>query len=485
MDGASQPHQGPMNIYEVHLGSWQQEHGEYKNYRDLARSLTEYCKKMGFTHVELLPIKEHPLDESWGYQVSGFFAVTSRYGTLEDFQWFVDYLHQNRIGVILDWVPGHFPTDSFSLSRFDGTALYEHSDPRQGYHPHWNTYIFNYGRHEVSNFLIASALFWVEHMHIDGLRVDAVASMLYLDYGRSHGEWIPNCFGGKENFEAIEFLKHFNSIVHQRAPRCFTVAEESTAFPAVTQPVEWGGLGFDFKWNMGWMHDTLRYFCKDPLFRCYHHHDLTFGLLYAFSEQFILPFSHDEVVHGKGSLLSKMPGDAWQKFANLRLLLSYLICQPGKKLLFMGAELGQWQEWNVKEQVHWHLLQDLQHATLQTMVQDMNHFYLDHDQLWRYDHACCGFEWVDFSDQGNSVISYRRKSEQKVELLCIHNFTPNYHSHYNVQLPGLQSIKEVFNSDHYRYGGSGKIDLSMHIHEQGCSIELPPLSTVICEISFK
>jgi len=478
------PHGSPMNIYEVHLGSWQQdEHGKYKNYRDLACALSSYCLKMGYTHVELMPIEEHPLDESWGYQVTGFFAVTSRYGSVQDFQWFVDHLHQHGIGVILDWVPGHFPTDGFSLARFDGTALYEHADPKQGWHPHWSTYIFNYGRHEVTNFLLASALFWLQEMHIDGLRVDAVASMLYLDYGRQEGEWIPNRYGGKENLEAIEFLKHLHVTLHQQIPGVFTVAEESTAFPGVTRPVEWGGLGFDFKWNMGWMHDTLRYFHKDPLFRRYHHQDLTFGLLYAFSEQFVLPFSHDEVVHGKGSLLSKMPGDYWQKFANLRLLITYMMCQPGKKLMFMGAELGQWKEWCVKEEMPWYLLEYPIHSGLQTLVREINHFYLQHDQLWKYDAA--GFEWVDFSDYDNSLITYKRKSEAATELLCLHNFTPSYHPNYWITLPRLACIREVFNSDDIRYGGSGKVQVACQIHEEGVYIQIPPLATMIFEISSK
>ena len=353
----------PMTTYEVHLGSWRVNHAEsnsnqpqFLNYRELAHELADYCQKMSFTHVELLPIAEHPLDESWGYQVSGYYAVTSRYGTAEDFQYFVNYLHEKNIGVIVDWVPGHFPMDAFSLGRFDGTAIYEHEDPRQGIHPHWATHIFNFGRHEVSNFLIANALFWFDKMHIDGLRVDAVASMLYLDYGREDGEWIPNMYGGKENLEAIEFLKHVNSIVHQRFEGVLMIAEESTSFPAVTHPIESGGIGFDYKWNMGWMNDTLRYFSKDMIFRSHHHHDLTFGLLYAFTEKFVLVLSHDEVVHGKKSLISKMPGDLWQKFANLRLLYSYMICQPGKKLLFMGGEIAQWNEWYCKRELEWFLL---------------------------------------------------------------------------------------------------------------------------------
>jgi 1,4-alpha-glucan branching enzyme len=480
----------PMNIYEIHLGSWRMEHGHYRNYREIAIDLAAYCKEMGYTHIELLPVEEHPLDESWGYQVSGFFAVTSRYGAPEDFQFFVDFMHQNGIGVLLDWVPGHFPTDEFSLARFDGTALYEHEDPRQGYHPHWNTLIFNYGRHEVSNFLIASALFWFDKMHIDGLRVDAVASMLYLDYGREQGNWIPNKYGGNENIDAIEFIKHMNSIAHQKFPGILTLAEESTAFPAVTRSVEWDGLGFDYKWNMGWMNDTLRYFHKDPIFRRYHHNDLTFGLLYAFSERFVLVLSHDEVVHGKGSLLSKMPGDYWQKFANLRLLLSYIICQPGKKMVFMGAELGQFTEWWVKEEIHWHLLQYPSHQGIQKMVRAVNHFYLDHPPLWERDFDFTGFEWVDFSDVDNSVISYRRKASTPYELLCVHNFTPTFHAVYFLNLPNVTSIQEVFNSDEEEFGGTGKTNQEIEICQNaegavtGVNLQLAPLATMIFKITY-
>lgn len=481
----------PLNVYEVHLGSWRLSHGHYKNYREIAVELADYCKEMGYTHVELLPIEEHPLDESWGYQVSGFFSVTSRFGTPEDFQYFVDHLHQKGIGVLLDWVPGHFPTDAFSLARFDGTSLFEHEDPRQGYHPHWNTLIFNYGRHEVSNFLISSALFWIDKMHLDGLRVDAVASMLYLDYGRHAGEWIPNEYGGRENVQAIEFLKHLNSIIHQKFPGILMLAEESTAFPGVTRSVDWDGLGFDYKWNMGWMNDTLRYFHKDPLFRRYHHNDLTFGLLYAFSEKFILVLSHDEVVHGKGSLLSKMPGDYWQKFANLRLLLTYMICQPGKKMLFMGGELGQFSEWWSKEEIHWHLLQYPSHQGIKNLVKEINHFYLNHPPLWERDFDFTGFEWVNFSDVDNSVISYRRKGSTEYELLCVHNFTPAYHESYFLSLPNITSIKEVFNSDEEHFGGSNKkntdIDLSRDEsgNVSGINLKLAPLATMIFQISFQ
>lgn len=473
----------PLNIYEVHLGSWKKKEGQFLNYREIAEELVKYCTEMGFTHVEFLPVQEHPLDESWGYQVSCFYAVTSRFGTPEDFQWLVNHLHLNQIGLILDWVPGHFPTDDFSLSRFDGTALYEHEDPKQGFHPHWGTLIFNFGRREVSNFLIANALFWFDQMHVDGLRVDAVASMLYLDYGRESGEWVPNQFGTNFNLEAIEFFKHLNSVVHQRFPGILMVAEESTAFTGVTHPVEQGGLGFDMKWNMGWMNDTLRYFGKEMIFRHYHHHDLTFGLLYAFTEKFILVFSHDEIVHGKKSLLSKMPGDMWQKFANLRLLLSYMMCQPGKKLLFMGGEIGQWNEWNCKAELEWILLTFPTHHGLQTMVKDLNHFYLKNNPLWENDFDHTGFEWVDFSDHQNSVVSYLRKGSDG-QLLCVHNFTPTYFSDYRINLH-CTSLEEVFNTDAEKYGGSGKIndhpriDYDTKGNPYAITIQLSPLATMI------
>lgn len=479
----------PLSIYELHLGSWRQRGGHFMNYRDIAVELVDYCKDMGFTHVELLPIQEHPLDESWGYQVSGFYAVTSRFGTPEDFQWFVNHCHKNNIGVILDWVPGHFPTDEFSLGRFDGTALYEHEDPKQGFHPHWNTYIFNFGRNEVSNFLIANALYWIDKLHIDGLRVDAVASMLYLDYGREPGQWIPNRYGTKENLEAIEFFKHLNSVVHQMYPGVMMIAEESTSFMGVSHPVEQGGLGFDMKWNMGWMNDTLRYFSKDMIFRHYHHNDLTFGLLYAFSERFILVLSHDEVVHGKNSLIGKMPGDMWQQFANMRLLYSYMICQPGKKLLFMGGEIGQWNEWNCKREIEWFLLQYPFHSGLQTMVKDINHFYLNHSSFWEKDFDHTGFEWVDFGDRQNSVISYLRKGSNGI-FLCVHNFTPTYHGDYHINLHNLSHIQEVFNTDAEKYGGSGKSNTQPWIHRDhnglahGLTVQLAPLATMIFKVAF-
>ena len=479
----------PMNVYEVHLGSWKLREGKELGYRELAVELSAYCKKMHFSHVELLPVSEHPLDESWGYQVTGFFAATSRFGTPEDFQFFVDHMHQAGIGVILDWVPAHFPTDDFSLAQFDGSYLYEHADPRQGFHPHWNTYIFNYGRHEVVNFLIASALFWLGKMHIDGLRVDAVASMLYLDYGRSEGEWIPNRYGGRENLEAIEFMKHLNAVIRERFPSAHRIAEESTSFTGVSHPLEWGGLGFSMKWNMGWMNDTLRYFRRDPLFRPFHQNDLTFGLIYAFSERFILPFSHDEVVHGKRSMLAKMPGDDWQKFANLRLLYSYQMAQPGKKLLFMGAEIGQWDEWSCKRELPWELLDYERHAMLHRFFKEMNQFYHDNPALWEFDFDGRGFEWVDFSDRENGVISYLRKGKGQI-LFAVHNFTPNFVTGYTIRLRNVQAIREVFNSDREEYWGSGKINPHVAIavdskgNRTGVQLQLAPLSTLLFEVDF-
>jgi 1,4-alpha-glucan branching enzyme len=477
----------PMNVYEVHLGSWRKRDSHFMNYCDIAYELAQYCQEMGFNFVELLPVQEHPLDESWGYQVSGFYSPTSRHGSFNDFKGLINHLHQNGIGVILDWVPGHFPTDDFSLGLFDGSCLYEHADPRQGYHPHWHTHIFNFGRHEVTNFLIANALFWLEEMHVDGLRVDAVASMLYLDYGRDDGDWIPNQYGGKENLYAIEFLKHLNAIVHEKVQGSLMIAEESTSFTGVTHPITKGGLGFDFKWNMGWMNDTLRYFSKDMLFRHHHHHDLTFGLIYAFSEKYVLTFSHDEVVHGKGALLSKMPGDNWQKFANLRLLISYMICQPGKKLLFMGGELGQWNEWNCKRDLEWFLLDFPTHRGIHNLVKEINHFYIQHPALWERDFHWDTFQWVDFSDSRNCVISYLRKGE-KEKILCVHNFTPCYHPSYDLYFGPVCHAEEIFNSDAERFGGSNQLNQSPEVIQEegksgvGIRIAIAPLATMIFKI---
>lgn len=479
----------PINIYEVHLGSWKKADGAFLNYREYAKQLAAYCNEMGYTHIELLPICEHPLDESWGYQVTGYYAPTSRYGNPDDFKAFVDELHSCNIGVLMDWVPGHFPSDASGLARFDGTALYEHYDPKEGWHPHWHTYIFNWGRHEVSNFLIANALYWLEEMHIDGLRVDAVASMLYRDYGREFGEWIPNVYGGKENIEAIEFLRHLNSVVHRRAPGKLMIAEESTSFGGVTHPVEEHGLGFDLKWNMGWMNDTLRYFSKDSIYRRYHHNDLTFGLLYAFSEKFISVLSHDEVVHGKNSLIGRMPGDMWQQFANARLLISYMMCNLGKKLLFMGGEIGQWNEWNCKGEVEWFLLRYPSHDGLKRMCKEINHLYLEQEALWALDFHYTGFEWVDFKDVDNCIISYLRKSQNR-QLLCLHNFTPSTHSNYYIHLENVREIRLLFNSDMSSYGGSGKGLGEVRLHKGvsgrgvGIELEVAPLATQIYEITF-
>ncbi len=479
----------PINIYEVHLGSWKKNGDHFLNYRQIAHELSEYCVEMGFTHVELLPIMEHPLDESWGYQVTGFFAATSRFGTPQDFQYFVDHLHKQGIGVFLDWVPAHFPVDEHSLAQFDGSYLYEHEDPRLGFHPHWNTLIFNYGMPQVRNFLIASALFWLDKMHIDGLRVDAVASMLYLDYGRTEGEWIPNIHGGRENLEAIEFMKHLNSVVHERFPKALMMAEESSSFPGVTHALEWGGLGFDLKWNMGWMNDTLHYTSKDPIFRSHHQNDLTFGLIYAFQERFLLPLSHDEVVHGKASLISKMPGDDWQKFAQVRLLRSYQMCQPGKKLLFMGAEVGQWREWNCKATVSWDLLQHERHLKLHECFKDLNHFYLSTRALWEFDFDHEGFEWIDFSDRNNCTICYLRKAPHSY-VLCMHHFTPSFVPQYFISLQNVRQIREVFNTDSAEYGGSGKINDHVHVVKNkegrhvGIHVQLAPLATQLFEVQF-
>jgi len=472
----------PMTIYEVHLGSWKKESGRFLNYRQLAPLLASYCKEMGFTHVELMGLCEHPLDESWGYQVTGYFAATSRFGTPADFQYFVNHLHELGIGVLMDWAPAHFPTDEHGLAQFDGTFLYEHADEKQRIHPHWDTCVFNYGRHEVTNFLIASALFWLDKMHIDGLRVDAVASMLYLDYGRKAGEWVPNAYGTNFNLEAIEFLRHFNSIVHQKFPGAITFAEESTAFHGVTRPLEMGGLGFDYKWNMGWMNDTLRYFSTDPVFRLHTQGLLTFVMIYIYSERFVCALSHDEVVHGKGSLLAKMAGDDWQKFAGVRLLYSYMIGTPGKKLLFMGGEFGQWQEWNSGREIDWYLCQYDRHEGLQRCIKELNHLYLTHPALSEWDFESRGFEWVDFSDQTNSVLCYLRRAEGQT-LLIVHHFTPTFFSEYRIGLRGFTAAKEIFNTDRREYGGSDKINQSVEISPAGLTIVLAPLATMIFRVS--
>ena len=458
--GETPAHERPMSTYEVHLGSWRRDPGDparFLTYREIADALVPYLTEMGFTHLELMPVMEHPLDESWGYQVTGYFAVTSRYGTPQEFMYLVDTCHRHGIGVILDWVPSHFPTDGHALCRFDGSALYEHEDPRQGAHPEWGTLIFNYGRREVANFLLANALFWFDKYHIDGLRVDAVASMLYLDYARKEGEWIPNPYGGKENIAAIEFLKHLNTVVYDQFPSALMIAEESTSFFGVSKPVNWGGLGFGFKWNMGWMNDTLSYFAKEPLFRKYHHSALTFSLLYAFSENFILPLSHDEVVHGKRSLLSKMPGDSWQQFANLRLLLFFFWTHPGKKLLFMGGEFGQPSEWYCKVSLDWHLLeQDPLHQGVHRFVKALNHLYLSQPALWEADFSHDGFRWMDFKDVDNSVVAFARFARDKSDfVVCLLNFTPQVLHGYRLGVPEAGRYRQLFNSDAPEFGGSG------------------------------
>jgi 1,4-alpha-glucan branching enzyme len=481
----------PMSIYEVHLGSWMRmpEDGDrFLTYRELAHKLVDYVKEMGYTHIELLPVMEHPLDASWGYQVIGYFAPTSRFGTPDDFQYFVDYCHQNGIGVILDWVPAHFPRDAHGLARFDGTALYEHADPRLGEHRDWGTLIFNYGRNEVRNFLISSGLFWLDKYHLDGLRVDAVASMLYLDYSREPGEWVPNRYGGNENLEAIDFMKRFNELAHQLYPGAVTVAEESTAFTGVSKPTYLGGLGFTLKWNMGWMNDTLSYIEKDPVFRKYHHNGLTFGLVYAFSENFVLVVSHDEVVHGKRSLAAKMPGDEWQQMANLRAYLGFMFTHPGKKLLFMGAEIAQWSEWSEARSLDWHLLEWEPHQKVQRYMADLNRFYRSEPALYEMDFSFEGFEWVDFRDWERSIIAFLRKAKDPSDhLLVVCNFTPVPREGYRVGVPEHCHYAEVLNSDAEVYWGSNVGNRGGFWSEptpwqgQPCSLELtlPPLAVCI------
>src|SRR5438094_4599517 len=488
---ASDPLREPVSIYEVHLGSWRRNPAEDNRsltYLELADELSEYVADLGFTHIELMPIMEHPFAGSWGYQVTGYFAPTSRFGSPDDFRSFVDRLHGNGIGVLLDWVPAHFPRDDWALARFDGTALYEHEDPRKGAHQDWGTLIFNYGRHEVDNFLTANALFWCDRYHIDGLRVDAVASMLYLDYSRKEGEWIPNQFGGRENLEAVEFLRKFNHLVHTEHPGMVTVAEESTAWPLVTRPPYLGGLGFSFKWNMGWMNDTLNYFSRDPIYRKYHQNDLTFAMLYHHHENFILPLSHDEVVHGKSSLRGRMPGDDWQGAANLRALLAYQWLFPGKKLVFMGGEFGQTREWNANAELDWWLLDaGPYHRGTQKLVEDLNRFYLAEPALWEGDYDFEGFFWVDCSDHENSVLSFIRQNKERTSrVLVILNLTPVVRYRYRVGLPQGGSWREALNSDARIYGGGDVGNLgavkseAYKTHNQPFSAEftLPPLGVV-------
>jgi 1,4-alpha-glucan branching enzyme len=451
-------HTEPINVYEVHLASWRRvpaEKNRWLTYRELAAQLIPYVKALGFTHIELLPISEHPFDGSWGYQTIGYFAPTSRFGTPDDFAYFVDQCHQAGLGVLLDWVPAHFPRDGHGLAYFDGTHLYEHSDPRMGEHKDWGTLIFNYGRNEVRAYLLSNAVYWADVFHIDGLRVDAVASMLYLDYSRKPGEWLPNKFGGRENLDAVDFLKKFNEVIHAEYPGFLTFAEESTAWPMVSRPVYLGGLGFDFKWNMGWMHDVLEYFTKDPVHRKYHHHDLTFSLIYAFTENFILPFSHDEVVHGKGSMLGKMPGDNWRKFANLRLLYAFMYAHPGKKLLFMGCEFGQGVEWNYQESLDWHLLEYPLHAKLSALVAELNHLSRALPALHQRDFTWEGFQWIDLHDSQQSVVSFIRRGLQPADdLVCVCNCTPVPRPGYRIGVPGATPLDVVLNTDADQFGGS-------------------------------
>lgn len=477
-------------VYEVHLGSWMrvpEEHNRPLTYRELAPRLADYVARMGFTHVELLPIMEHPFYGSWGYQTTGYFAPTARYGKPQDFMYLVDYLHQHGIGVILDWVPSHFPSDAHGLAYFDGTHLFEHADSRQGFHPDWKTHIFNYGRDEVRSFLLSSAMFWLEKYHADGLRVDAVASMLYLDYSRKQGEWIANKYGGRENLEAIEFIRRFNAEAYKEHPDIQTIAEESTAWPMVSKPIYLGGLGFGMKWDMGWMHDTLQYFSHEPIHRKFHHTQLTFRMLYGFTENFVLPLSHDEVVHGKGSLLNKMPGDDWQKFANLRLLFAYMYAQPGKKLLFMGGELGQWREWAHDSSLDWSLLDRPLHRGVQNWVETLNRVYRERRAMHELDHDPNGFEWIDCNDNAASVVSLLRKGKSPEDvLLVVCNFTPVPRIGYRVGVPSGGFWRELLNSDGKEYGGSGVGNMggtaarqeAVHGRPFSLTLSLPPLGAL-------
>jgi 1,4-alpha-glucan branching enzyme len=488
--GDSQRSDRPMTIYEMHLGSWRRlpdEQDRPLSYRELAPELAEYMQKMNFTHVEFLPVMEHPFYGSWGYESLGFFAPTSRYGSPQDFMYLVDCLHQHSIGVILEWVPAHFPSDEHGLGYFDGTYLFEHADPRQRIHPDWDSLVFNYGRRELQSFLISSALFWLEKYHVDGLRVDAVASMLYLDYGRKKGEWIPNEHGGRENVEAIAFLRRFNEEIYDSHPDVQTIAEESTDWPLVSRPTYAGGLGFGMKWDMGWMHDTLSYMSKDPIHRTYHHNQLTFRLIYAYHENFILPLSHDEVVHGKGSLIRQMSGDDWQKFANLRLLYGYMYGQPGKKLLFMGGEFGQWNEWYHEESLHWQLLEYPLHASLQRWVEDLNKLYKNERALHQLDFDPAGFEWIDSNDSQNSVLSFIRQGRSEDDtVLIVCNFTPLPRYNYRVGVPRGGYWREVLNSDAEEYGGSRQGNLGgmegspipFHGRPYSLNLTLPPLGAI-------
>jgi len=478
----------PMSIYELHLGSWRRRDGRLPNYRDIAHELADYAASMGFTHVEIMPLTEHPFYGSWGYQTTGYFAPTARYGTPQDLMYFVDHLHQKGVGIILDWVPSHFPTDAHGLIYFDGTHLYEHADARQGFHPEWNSAIFNYGRNEVRSFLISSALFWLKHYHIDGLRVDAVASMLYLDYARKEGEWIPNRFGGRENLEATDFLRTLNRAVYRDHPDATMIAEESTAWPMVSRPTDMGGLGFGLKWNMGWMHDTLRYMQQDPIHRRYHHGELTFSLIYAFHENFVLPLSHDEVVYGKGSLIGKMPGDDWRQFANLRALFGYMWGHPGKKLLFMGGEFGQRREWTHEGELEWGVSGMPEHAGVQRWVRDLNRVYRNERALHRIDFSPDGFEWLDVDSADTSTLAFLRKAgDDAPPILVACNFTPVPRSNYLIGVPRRGIWREILNSDARDYGGAGwgnlggveSVPVGSHGRVESVTLTLPPLSTIM------
>nr|WP_231511938.1 1,4-alpha-glucan branching protein GlgB [Chondromyces apiculatus] len=481
----------PMSIYEVHLGSWMRvpdEGNRMLSYREIAPKLADYVAKLGFTHVELLPLTEHPFYGSWGYQTTGYFAATSRYGEPADLKFLIDTLHQRGIGVILDWVPGHFPHDAHGLASFDGTHLYEHASPLQGYHPEWNTYIFNYGRHEVRSFLLSSALFWVEEFHADGLRVDGVASMLYLDYGRKHGEWVPNEHGGRENLDAVALLRQVNESIYKQVPGVETIAEESTAWPLVSRPVYLGGLGFGFKWDLGWMHDTLKYLALDPIFRKFHHRSLTFRGMYAFTENFVMALSHDEVVYGKGSLINKMNGDHWQKFANLRLLYTYMWTQPGKKLLFMGGEFAQWKEWNHDTSLDWHLLHEAAHQKIQLLVGELNRAYREEPALHALDVDPKGFQWIDANDADHSVLVYERRGTREEDWIVVAlNFTPVPLHNYRIGVPGAGAWEELINTDAETFGGSGHGNLgavqAAPVPWQGrdfsLSLTLPPLGAIL------
>jgi 1,4-alpha-glucan branching enzyme len=478
----SKPHQDPMSVYEVHLGSWR----PGLSYVELAEELTEYVTKMGFTHVELMPVMEHPFGGSWGYQVTGYFAPTSRFGTPDDFRYLVDKLHQAGIGVILDWVPAHFPKDSFALARFDGTPLYEHGDWRLGEHPDWGTYVFDYGRNEVRNFLVANALFWCEEFHADGLRVDAVASMLYLDYSRKDGEWSPNRYGGRENLDAISFLQEMNATVYKHHPGVVTIAEESTSYSGVTRPTYLDGLGFGFKWNMGWMHDTLQYMSKDPVHRQWHHHQMTFSLVYAWSENFILPISHDEVVHGKGSLAGKMPGDKWRKLAQVRAMLAFMWAHPGKQLLFMGCELADFQEWSEERGLNWGLLGDPGHAGVHRLLADLNAVYRSCPPLWTQDTTPAGFRWLSAEDSANNTFSFLRMAPDGDPVVCVVNFSALPHENYRIGLPKAGAWNEVVNTDSALYGGSGvgnlgavqTEDRQWHGQPTSVALRVPPLGAL-------